>query len=423
MSAQNLTQTIALRGAMPRISVGMSDFINIGFLAPLSGQVQSWGEPGLYGCEIWVEWLNKAGGLLINGRRYPVKIHSYDSGYDAEQALKGARHLVETHDVKLLMTMGGDALLPMSEYLTDKKVLTTTLLPSDLSPDAPYLIAPSELHPIFVVTGVNWLAENKPELKSVSLCSQKDAMGLPSLATYRAAFMEASHNIVKEVQYEAGATSISEIVQPMLDENPDILCWCTSYTPMVHAMTEYAYQQGFRGQILSCTMDNYQQLVDKTSLEFMEDVIFQFPDFDDPMLNDRAVFFKKPHVFFEEYNDRFPESWSAVSWEYAAALDIWHAAVQKAGNINTVSVLAAMKQLGEVTHVFGPAKWWGGEIFGSDNAIVGDWPIVAIQNGKARIVAFGSIPDWLQKNGGRLREEMQNLGQLWNQRMAAKSND
>ena len=159
-------------------------------------------------------------------------------------------------------------------------------------------------------------------------------------------------NIVTEFQYPAEGGDVAQIVQPMLDANPDILCWCTSYTPMVHAMTEYAFQQGYKGKILSCTLDNYELLVSKTSLEFMEGVVFQFPDFDDPALTEKAFFFNQPNAFYDEYINQFPGSWSAVSWEYAAILDIWHAAVQKAGTVNPASVLAAMKQLGHVTHAF-----------------------------------------------------------------------
>jgi branched-chain amino acid transport system substrate-binding protein len=419
MSVSSFAQKIALKGAMPRISVDMRESINIGFLAPLTGPVQSWGQPGLNGCRIWEDWLNKAGGLLIGGRRYPIKIHTFDCGYDQDRALEVAQYLINTFDIKLLMMLGGDTFNQLGEYLTEKTILTTTLLPSDLSPDTPYLIAPSELHPIYVVTGVDWLARAHSNLKTVAMCGQMDAMGLPSIATYRAAFKASEIKIVKEIQYATSGADAAEIVQPMLDQNPDILCWCTSYTPMVHAMTEYAYAQGYQGKILSCTLDNYQRLVEKTSIEFMEGVTFQFPDFDDPMLNKKTFFFNQPHAFYKEYNKRFPDNWTAVSWEYAAGLDIWHAAVEKAGSVNSVSVMAAMKQLGEVTHAFGPAKWWGEEIFGTNNALVGEWPVVTIQNGKAKIVEFGSIPDWLDQYGDSLKQEMQNLGQLWDQRLAS----
>lgn len=417
MESSSFAHRLAISGALPRLSVGMASTVNIGFLAPLSGQVESWGLPGLHGCRIWERWLNRAGGMLIGGRRYPIRIHAHDCGAGPQAAREGAMRLVQEHDVKLLMMLGGDSFPPVADYLMDRRILTSTLLPSDLSPDTPYLIAPSEVHPIYVVTGVDWLARERPHLKTVALCSQRDGMGLPSLATYRAAFRAAGIDVVKEVQYAPEGGSAADIVDPMLAAKPDILCWCTSYTPMVHAMTEHAHASGFAGQILSCTLDHYERLVARTGREFMEGVLFQFPDFDDPELREKAFFFNQPNVFYEEYNTLYPESWSAVSWEYAAILDIWHAAVEKAGTVNPVSVMAAMKQLGHVTHAFGPARWWGGEIFGIDNALVGDWPVVTVQDGKARIVGFGNIPDWLGRHSSLLRREMLDLGQMWEQRL------
>ncbi len=417
MESSSFAHRLAISGALPRLQVGMASTVNIGFLAPLSGPVESWGLPGLHGCRIWENWLNDAGGLLIGGRRYPIRIHAQDCGYGTHAALEGAMRLVQDHDVKLLMMLGGDTFTPVADYLMERRILTSTLLPSDLSPDTPYLIAPSEVHPVFVVTGVEWLARARPDLKTVAMCSQRDALGLPSLATYRAAFKVAGIGVAKEVQYDPGMTDAAAIVQPMLEENPDILCWCTSYTPMVHAMTEYAHAQGYDGQIVSCTLDHYERLVARTSTAFMEGTLFQFPDFDDPALREKAFFFNQPNVFYEEYNARYPGRWSAVSWEFAAILDIWHAAVEKAGTVSPVSVLAAMKQLGHVTHAFGPAEWWGAELFGIDNALVGDWPVVTVQEGKARIVEFGSVPDWLSAHSGLLRREMADLGQMWDQRL------
>src|SRR6056297_445091 len=417
METSSFAHRLAISGALPRLSVGMANTVNIGFLAPLSGQVESWGLPGLHGCRIWERWLNRAGGLLIGGRRYPITIHAYDCAASPVAAREGAIQLVQQHDIKLMMMLGGDTYAGVADYLMDRRILTSTLLPSDLSPDSPYLIAPSEVHPVYVVTGVEWLARTRPGLKTVALCAQRDGMGLPSLATYRAAFKAAGIEIVKEIQYPAEGGDAARIVQPMLEANPDILCWCTSYTPMVHVMTEYAHAQGYKGQILSCTFDHYEVLVDRLGRDFMEGVTFQFPDFDDPALREKAFFFNQPNVFYEQYHSLYPGSWTAVSWEYAAILDIWHAAVEKAGTVNPVSVLAAMKQLGHVTHAFGPAQWWGSEIFGIDNALVGDWPVVSIRDGKAQVVGFGSIPDWLSRHSDLLREEMLDLGQMWEQRL------
>lgn len=416
-------QRLALRGALPRLTAGVADTIGVGFLAPLSGQVESWGLPGLNGCRIWADSINRSGGLSIAGQRHPVRMVPFDCRYDSRLALDGVRKLVQDSDVKLLLTLGGDILPPIIDYLTDRKLLTATLLPSDLSPDTPYLIAPSETHPVYNVTGIDWLARTRPELRRIALCAQTDALGLPSLATYRAACAAAGIEVVREIRYDPQGGDAAEIVAAMMQDAPDILCWCTSYTPMVHALTEAAHAADFRGQLVSCTLDAYPQLIARTSAAFMEGFVFQFPDFDDPALAEKAFFFNRPKDFYLEYQRRFPGSWTAVSWEYAAILDIWRAAVEHAGSVSSLSVLAAMKQSGAVMHAFGPAAWWGSEVFGIDNALIGDWPVVRIQDGKARIVEFGSIPAWLEQHGPLLRAQMVELGQMWDQRQARAVRD
>lgn len=406
-----------MRSLLPSYRVGMSQEITIGMLVPLSGPAASWGQPGLNGCRIWQDWLNAAGGALIAGRRYPVRIIAEDPGSTPEQVLEAARKLVLSDKAALLMMLGGDTVAPLRDFLNTHKVLASTLLPTDLSPDMRTLIAPSEVHPVYNVTAVAWLARTRPDLKRIALCSQRDSFGLPSLATYRAALRAAGMTLCSEVQYPPVQTDVAAIVDPMLSANPDVLCWCTSYTPIVHAMTEYAFSQGFGGTILSCTMDQYDRLIARTSSEFMEGTVFQFPDFDDPALNEKTFFFNQPSLFYSEYQRRFPGTWSAVSWEYAAILDIWHAAVEKVGALGAASVMAAMKQMGTVSHAFGPAQWWGEKLFGINNALIGDWPVVQINEGKAQVVSFESIPDWLAQNEALLFEEMAELGQLWNQRI------
>ncbi len=416
MIGPSFAHRIAMRSLLPSYRVGMSQEICIGMLVPLSGPAAAWGQPGLNGCRIWEDWLNSAGGALIQGRRYPVRIIAEDCGTTADETLEAARKLVLSDRVALLMLLGGDSVAPLRGFLNEHKVLASTLLPTDLSPDARYLIAPSEVHPVYNVTGVSWLARNRPDLRRIALCSQRDAFGLPSLATYRAAIRAAGLNLSAEIVYSPDQTDVAGIVDPMLASDPDILCWCTSYPPMVHAMTEYAHQQGFKGTILSCTMDQYDRLIARTSPEFMDGTVFQFPDFDDPELTEKAFFFNQPSLFYSEYQRRFPGTWSAVSWEYAAILDIWHAAVETVGALGPASVMAAMRQMGKVSHAFGPAQWWGETLFGIDNALVGDWPVVQISDGKARIVSFESVPDWLAQHETQLLAEMSELGQLWHQR-------
>ena len=417
MSIYRFGADLAVAASMPKHSMRAREAVKVGVLAPLTGDASAWGRPGVEGCRIWADRLNADGGLRIGDQHRRVEIIAYDDQYDPARAVLGAKHLVLEQGVKIILMLGGDTVPALNDFLTRSRMLATTLLPSDLSPDTPYLIAPCEVHPIYVVTGVDWLAENRPHLRRVALCAQRDALGLPSLATYRAAFEAAGMTVVKEMLYTGAPEDPDAMVDALMSASPDILCWDTAYEPFVHALTEAAYRRGFKGQILSCTCDNYPALIERTSREFMEGFLFQFPDFDDPALTDSGVDFPRPAEFYAEFNRRFPGEWSAVSWQYCAILEMWRKAVERIQTVEPTVVLSAMKLGGVGRNVFGEARWWGRALFGVDHALVGSWPVVRIHDGRARIVEIRSILSWWEKHGDLLLRHMRACGQMWDQRL------
>jgi len=408
----------AAAGALaPTASFGAEKTVKIGFLAPLTGEVAAWGLPGLYGCEIWAEWVNNAGGIQVGGDSYKVEFVSYDNEYAPDKARTGAQKLIHEDEVKFIMMLGGDTMPPVVEISNRTGMLVSTLLPSDLTPDTPNLIAPCEVHPIYNVTGVEWLAENKPDLKTAVICAQDDALGRPSVATYLAAFEAAGIEMLDDpLFFDIATTDFAPVMTSLLSKNPDILCLDTCYADFVHPLTEQAFQQGYKGQIISCTADFYDQMISKTSAEFLEGFIFQFPDFDDPALNEPFINFQKPNDFFAEYAKRWPGEWGAVSWEYASIMDLWRSGAESAGSIEPQDVLAAMKAGGKGKHAFGEANWWGKELFGIDNALVGNWPVVVIENGKAVIKEYRSIPAWWDKHKDVMIKHFDAMGEMYYQR-------
>ena len=49
-------------------------------------------------------------------------------------------------------------------------------------------------------------------------------------------------------------------------------------------------------------------------------------------------------------------------------------------------------------------------LWGRDNVVVGNWPVVEIIGGKTRIQEFGSIVDWLDKHSDVLVKYMKSHG-------------
>jgi branched-chain amino acid transport system substrate-binding protein len=412
---QGTAATAALAAtARPRRLFAQEKTVKIGFNAPLTGAVSAWGLPGLYGCRIWAERVNAEGGIQIGGDNYMVEFVEYDNEYSPSKARTGARKLIQEDDVKFIMMLGGDTWGGVQPVMNRARMLSSTLLPSDLSPNTPYLLAPCETHPIYNVTGVDWMADNYPDLKRAVITAQSDNLGKPSIATYRAAFEARGIELVREpLMYDPSTTDFAPIVSSLLAENPDIVCLDTSYQPAVHALTEQLQSQGFEGQIISCTCDAYSQLVKKTSKDYMNGFIFQFPDFDDPMLKKDHVNFADPSAFYGEFTDRWPGEWSAVSWEYPSIMDLWKAGAEKAGSVEPMNVLEAMKAEKTAPHAFGTGEWFGKELWGVDNALIGPWPVVQMNaEGKAEIKEFRDIRSWWDKHGDLLVKHFDEMGLL-----------
>ena len=92
----------------PNLAFGASKSVKIGFLAPRTGEVAAWGLPGLYGCQIWTEKANAAGGIKAGGDAYRVELVPYDNEYAPDKARTGATKLIREDGVKFIMMLGGD---------------------------------------------------------------------------------------------------------------------------------------------------------------------------------------------------------------------------------------------------------------------------------------------------------------------------
>ena len=84
--------------------------IKVGISVSLSGQFQTQGRQALAGLSTWSDDTNEAGGLLVAGRRYQVRVIHYDDASVAEGAILVTRKLIEQDRVELLFGPYGSGL-------------------------------------------------------------------------------------------------------------------------------------------------------------------------------------------------------------------------------------------------------------------------------------------------------------------------
>lgn len=383
--------------------------VKVGMNIPMTGDYAPWGLPGLYGCQIVADDINAAGGVEIGGDKYAIEIVSYDHGYDIEKAVQGYKKMVSEDEVKMIMMLGGATVGAVMPWGERKKMLTTTLLSSDVTPDTEYLLASCESHPLYVITSVQWLARNFPDAKTAVIVTNNDVeYGLQATATFQAAFEVAGIEVVDMNLHGFDVTDFAPIVSSVLAKKPDIFCMATSF--YATALMEQLYHQGFKGKIISTALDYYDEIIAKTSEEFVNGTIYQFPDFDDPKLTEDGINFPNPGDFDAKFRKNHPNDWSAVSWEYPAIMLNWLEGAKAAGSVEPTDVLNALKSNKNPEFVFGEGRWWGKELWGRDNIVIGRWPVVVIEGGKARIKEYGSVSEWLDKHSDVLIKYMKSHG-------------
>ena len=195
-----------------------------------------------------------------------VEFVAYDDEYDAGKARTGATKLIQEDGVKFIMMLGGDPWPGVEAVAEREGMLVSTLLPERPRRrrrrrwSRPARCTRSTTSP----ASSGW-RRTGPELKTAVICAQDDALGKPSVATYLAAFEAAGIEVLGEpLLLRPGHHRLRAGDDPAaLRATRDILCLDTCYADYVQPLCEQAFQQGYKGQIISCTVDYYERIVER----------------------------------------------------------------------------------------------------------------------------------------------------------------
>lgn len=384
-----LTAAIAFLGMAGHPLAADMETAKIGMCAPLSGPAAAWGLPGVDGLTIFVDKVNAKGGLKVGDKSYKLEIAKYDDEGDGAKALLGVKKLVQEDKVKVVLMLGGGTTPPTQPFLTKEKIMCLTLIGSDCAPDRPYLMDLTDNFPVYHLLHPMYLAKAKPNFKRAAIIAQDDPIGLPSIAWSDAGFKAAGIEVVYSKAFAVNTTDFAPIVTAVLATKPDIICMGASYPEFQALIAEQGYTQGFKGVYTSACWD-FSAIAAKVPKEHMEGSVSSFPVFNDPSLT------PEHHAFYAEWKKRWPDhTWSEITWEFGGNAEVWAWAVQKAGTFDTEAVLKALKSSETVPHSFGPGKWFGKEVWGSDNLLAPLWPVTAMVNGKETAVDKFSAVDWI----------------------------
>lgn len=431
---------INILGHLPAQDIGVEypigETINIGFLAALTGPDAGWGLPGLTGNSIFIDAVNRTGGLLVGGVRYPLKQYEFDDEAIGSKALQGARQLVLERDVKFISAIGGSPADATHPYLTDAKVVYATLISTDITANRLYLIGGGDvtpridmLRPLIVKTVMPTEEELGRKLRW-AVTSQDDPIGRQCQAWEVGAAVAEGWEIVYDKHYSLETTDFAPVATAMIATNPDAISLNLSYPTFQALIWEQLYLQGYEGLISQNYID-WEANLQKIPAQWAEDRwgMDSFPRFDDPWWGAPSWQLSFTNLWEARYGPGAPEDvqrhMTGIDWDHVVTLIPWLWGAQNwgldnpgAGFPNNDQILATMKAAHEFPTILGPGYMYGESMWGIDNMISLPVPINKFDAtaGAKRIWVVIRFEDWYERIEDQVIEVVEEHGQMWYQR-------
>ncbi|MCC0016465.1 MAG: ABC transporter substrate-binding protein [Rhodobiaceae bacterium] len=393
--------------------------INVGFLAALSGPDAGWGLPGLTGNQMFIDEVNKQGGLLVGGKRHRLEMHAFDDEAVGSKALQGAKELVLQKKVKFISAIGGNPADATHPFLTKSKVIYGSLIATDIKPDRPYLLAGGDVTPRIDMLRPFYHKLTNPGLSRWAVCSQDDTIGQTCQAWEVGSAMADGWEIVYDKHYAIETTDFAPIVTAILATNPDVVSLNLSYPTFVALIIEQLYLQGFKGKVSANYLDT-ESILQKVPVDYLEGAVDSFPLFDDPWWGEPSFQAQFYNEWLGRYGPGAPEdvhrNITGIDWDHVILLRVWAQGAQLAGSFDPDAILGALRSQAQIPTILGPAVMSGTDMWGIDNMLSPPIPINEVKAGTKRIQAQVRFDNWFAARKEQIIKVVRDKGQMWDQR-------
>ncbi len=223
--------------------------LKVAILAPLSGDVATFGVSTRDGALLAIEEWNAKGGLL--GRQIEAVVE--DSQCEAEPAASAAKKVISQDQVKFIIgEVCSKASIPVSEIATANKVVQIS--PTSTNPKVtideagnakPTVFRACFIDPFQGTVGAKFALEELGAKTAAVLLDQGNDYVRGLAEFFRDAFEAGGGKVVVWETYTAGDTDFTAILTKVKDANPDIL-YLPDYYSTVNVIAAQANQMGIK---------------------------------------------------------------------------------------------------------------------------------------------------------------------------------
>jgi len=244
-----LTFTAALAMAGTLAFAAGAETVRIGAVAPKTGPlaggtaVTHW--PSI---QLWVDQVNAAGGLMVDGERMMIELIEYDDQTNPGETIRAVQRLATQDEAHFIIAPYGTGLNIAAAPIFDRygypqiAVSAITDQQPDLSDKFPNMFFTLGTTSALAEDAVQVLADMREagELGNrVAMVNVADAFGIELATVARGAFEDAGFELVYDTSYPLGTQDLSPVMKAAKAAEPDaFVAW--SYPPDTFALTEQA---------------------------------------------------------------------------------------------------------------------------------------------------------------------------------------
>lgn len=417
--AAGLIMALVLSGCAPAEEEEIGT-VKIGWIGAFSGPAAPWFVPGETGMSIWQDEVNAAGGIEVGGKKYLVEIIQYDDEYDPAKSVLGVKKLVLEDGAKVLLMTSGGPIAAVQPFVNEHEILIMCMCAYETGKDRPWLLAVGEGSPYYSALGIQYVADNYPEVKKVAVLGQDEEVNLNHTAWTLAALEANNFDIVYNKPFAVETVDFAPIVSAVLATEPDLISFPAAWPEYRLLLTEQLYLQGYTGMIESSEWE-VSDLYALVPEEYLEGAIAYMPSrLDDPGLP------AETQEYFDKWLARFgpgaPEDVKrapqSVDYLYQAGMQIWEQGVKLADSFDSNAIKDALQAQPKIQHLFGESTWWGEEIWGVNNALGYKQMVSEVRGGVVAPQAYYYPDEWLAKGNHAelVLKYLEEFGLMWWQR-------
>ncbi|MFC1844532.1 ABC transporter substrate-binding protein [Thermodesulfobacteriota bacterium] len=233
---------------------GRKTIIKVGINAPITGDIPKVGEGTKYAAKMWLEDINKAGGIEVGGKKYPVELVIEDNESKAESAVKANTKMITEDEVMVIVgPQSSKQAVPAGDVANNYEtpMITPWSTNPDSTKDRPFVFRGCFLDPFQGPVLANFITEEFGFTKAAVLYDV--ASDYPKgLAEFFKIAWEKIHGAGSVVAYESFTTKDADFSSQLsnITQSGAQVLFTPQYYNEVALIVQQAHELGWTGPIV-----------------------------------------------------------------------------------------------------------------------------------------------------------------------------